>query len=99
MASIVYASIMSPSLMSLNFSTLNPHSYPLLTSFTSSLNRFKLLILPSNSIIPSLMTLMFAPLKILLAVCGFLPTYSINHFGNKYVAYLLLKCDKNVAKM
>ena len=43
--------------MSLNFSTLNPHSYPAFTSFTSSLNLFNDANLDSNITIPSLITL------------------------------------------
>ena len=50
------ASIMSPSLISLNFSTLNPHSYPAATSFASSLNLFNEANVDSDITIPSLRT-------------------------------------------
>ena len=52
-SSIVYASISSPSLMSLNPSRFIPHSYPCETSLTSSLNLRREASFPSQIIFPS----------------------------------------------
>lgn len=52
-AEIAYASIISSSCRSLNFSNTRPHSYPEATSFTSSLKRFKDASGPSKICSPS----------------------------------------------
>ena len=52
-SSIVYASISSPSLMSLNPSRFIPHSYPCETSLTSSLNLRRDASFPSQILFPS----------------------------------------------
>ena len=52
-SSMIKASRISPSLMSLNFSRPTPHSYPSATSFTSSLKRRSEEILSSKITTPS----------------------------------------------
>ena len=58
----MYASTASPSAISLNFSNTRPHSYPALTSLTSSLNLLSDASGPSNICSPSRVILAEHPL-------------------------------------